>query len=100
MSVRDTSIKAFRQAIAAGFYDTHQHVTTGCIVEVGPHTRREVSIITRIEYCSVCSAANALVKKKILMDWRTKQNPKTNKTAHILEVYDANDLGPEQAKLL
>lgn len=100
MSVRDTSIKAFRQAIAAGFYETHLNTLTACIVEVGPHTRREASITTRIEYCSVCAAANALVKKKILMDWRTKQNPKTNKTAHILELYDVNDLGPEQAKLL
>lgn len=88
MSVSPTSIKAFREVCASGTYGTQKAIVAGCISELGPHTRREVSIITRIEYCSVCSAANSLVKKRVLMEWRTKPNPKTEKDAFILELYD------------
>lgn len=86
--VSPTSIKAFREILASGAYDTHEEKFLACIVEMGPHTRREVAIITRIEYGSVCQPANRLVKKKVLMEWRTKKNPKTDHTAFILELYD------------
>lgn len=86
--VSPTSIKAFREILASGVYATHEQKFLACITELGPHTRREVAIITRIEYGSVCQPANRLVKKKVLMEWRTKQNPKTDHTAFILELYD------------
>jgi hypothetical protein len=86
--VSPTSIKAFREILASGAYDTHEDKFLACIVQMGPHTRREVAIITRIEYGSVCQPANRLVKQKVLMEWRTKKNPKTGHTAFILELYD------------
>jgi len=48
---------------------------------------------------SVCSAANDLVKKKVLMDWRTATNPRTGNKVTVLEIYDENDLAPEQPGL-
>ena len=89
MTVSSTSIKAFREVLASGRYKTQEQKVLACIVDLGPHTRREVAIITRIEYGSVCGPANKLVKDKVLMQWRTKENPKTKKTAFILEPYDA-----------
>jgi hypothetical protein len=86
--VSPTSIKAFREILASGVYATHEQKFLACITELGPHTRREVSAITRIDYNSVCQPANKLVKKKVLMEWRTKENSKTGHTAFILELYD------------
>lgn len=88
MSVSATSIKAFRQILASGVYATHEQKFLACITELGGLTRREVSAITRIEYNAVCQPANKLVKKKVLMEWRTKENQKTGHTAFILELYD------------
>lgn len=103
MTVRDTSIEAFHTEVANGNYETHQDAVVACIDRFGPMTRREVSSATRIEYGSVCSAANALVKDKVLMDPRTRKNKTTKKKAHILERYNRvvaeSNRKPEQLSL-
>lgn len=62
MTVRDSSIEAFREHVASGGFATQQALVRGCVRAMQPCTRRMVATETGIETASVSSAVNALVK--------------------------------------
>lgn len=91
MTVRDTSLEAFREAIATGLYNSCQSICYACIKRLGPGTRRETSERTGLEINVVCSAINELVKSHRLMDWRVVQCKTTGRQVHLIEIYDSHD---------
>lgn len=85
MPVRDTSLKAFREHVASGNYKNQQEAVLDCIRRFGKATRRQLSARTRIEYGSVCSAVNKLVKQGALVETEKAQNV-TKKDAWLLDL--------------
>lgn len=94
MTVRDTSIEAFRRQIASGDFDTQKEAVLACVVVLGDAPRREISTRTGFEISAVCGAVNALLAACRLMDWRRVQCPVTGRSVHLVQVYDRHDLEP------
>lgn len=101
MSVRDTSREAYHKP---GRAHASQQQAARLVPYVRQNPRRsrdDAAEDLGIRLGSICSVVNDLVKKKVLMDWRTDINPRTGNPVHVLEIYDEDDLPPMiQEKLL
>ena len=96
MSVRDTSIEAFRDQVAKGFFSSQKAALLACVKLHGPATRNQLEERSGIRINAVCGAVNKLLEEKQLMDWRTVKDERTKKTVHLVQVYDPNDLEPTE----
>jgi hypothetical protein len=87
VTVRDSSIEAFRHLLASGTYATQQDVVRGCVRALQPCTRRMVASETGIETASVASAVNALVKDGTLEESVAKRRCKvTGRWVYYLRI--------------
>ncbi len=102
--VRDTSLAAWRLVRDSGVFDGHESVVNDCVTTLGSGmpSRDDLADWTGIRLASICGVVNKMIKDRTLMDWRTKLNPRThNQTmVHVVELYNPNDLGPEQSRLV
>jgi DNA-binding MarR family transcriptional regulator len=96
MTVRDTSLEAFRLNQAAGIYETQQTAVAACVVMLGSATRRELATRTRFEIGSVTGAVNALIKRNILWDPKVVTCKTTKRPVHLVERVPC---GPTQTDL-
>lgn len=94
MSVRDTSLEAFRELMKSGTYATQKEAVRACVEILGPATRRQLAKRTGYEISAICGAVNNLVENGLLMDWRRVDCDTTGKSVHLVELYNPNDLEP------
>lgn len=94
MTVRDTSISAFRRQVRTGEFATQKEALLACVVVLGSAPRRELANRTSFEISAVCGAVNALLAECRLMDWRRVDCKVTKRQVHLVELYDRHDLEP------
>lgn len=94
MTVRDTSIEAFKRQIRSGDFDTQKDAVLACVHVLGDAPRRELASRTGFEISAICGAVNALVAECKLMDWRRVDCAVTKRSVHLVQIYDRDDLEP------
>ena len=94
MTVRDTSIEAFRRQVRTGDFANQKEALLACVVVLGSAPRRELASRTGLEISAVCGAVNGLLADRRLMDWRRVNCTVTRRSVHLVELYDRHDLEP------
>lgn len=94
MTVRDSSIEAFKRQVRTGDFATQAEGCLACVVVLGSAPRREIARRTGYEISAVCGAVNKLLADCKLMDWRRVDCAVTGRSVHLVELYDRDDLEP------
>jgi len=85
MTVRDTSVQAFRENLARGIYASQKAALSALVEMTGPGSRRELAARSGFEISAVCGAVNSLIKTNALQDPRVVTCKKTGRPVHLVE---------------
>lgn len=86
MTVRDTSLEAYRKIKASGKYATQAAAVIACVDLVEPGTRRQLATWTGFELSAVCGAVNKAIKDGLLVDWKLVECQTTGNRVHLVEL--------------
>ena len=85
MTVRDTSLDAFRENLARGIYQSQKAALAALVETTGPAPRRELAERSGLEISAVCGAVNSLIKTNVLQDPKVVTCQKTGRPVHLVE---------------
>ena len=86
MTVRDTSVQAFRENLARGIYGTQKVAVSALVKITGPGYRRQLADRSGFEMGAICGAVNALIKDNILRDPQVVISAETKRPVHLVEL--------------
>lgn len=86
MTVRDTTLEAYRKIKASGRYATQKAAVFACVDLVEPGTRRQIASWTGFEISAVCGAVNKLIAEGKLIDWKLVECQTTGNRVHLVEI--------------